>query len=327
MSERGFGLLEMLFALALGSFVCLGALGLLDASARSLRASETALASLETQQVALGSLGTSLRRARGNLCGSGAVWRNHLVLSDSSWWSRVRSGSYVYALSEAAPGTAFGVTAARRVAGTAAIDVFYVERNGGDLVSQEAPAAELRVSSIQDYSAGDVAVVCSPASTDVFMVTGTPLGRLLHDATTVNALGLRNCGGSFFGGDACTGAPRCVAGRVSGAGCPLPSELVASVLGHVRGERWYIGFNASGEKALYMAQLENTGVSGTPTAVRPNEIVSGVNELAFFTSRVGGWAPLGSAAVPVDGSAIQVALRLADGRWMRRFVEVGGVVL
>ena len=327
MTERGFGLLEMLFALALGSFVCLGAMGLLDASTRSLRSSEAAMNSLQAQQVALGSLGSSLGRVRGNVCGSGATWRNHLAVGDSSWWARVRSGSFVYSASESSPGTLFGTSASRRVAGTAAIDVFYFERDPGDLLSQDAPAAELRVSSIQGYAVGDVAVVCSPVSTDIFMVSGKALGRLLHDATSVNGFGLRNCAGSFFEGNECTGELRCVAGRVSGTVCPLASELVGRRLGHVRGERWYIGVNSTGERALYVAELENNGVSLVPTAVRPNEIVAGIRDLTVSTSAGVGWAGATSGPLALDGSAVQLALQLEDGRWIRKFLSLGGVEL
>ena len=325
-SERGFGLMEMLFGLALASFVCLGALSLLDASARSLRASDRALASLEARQVALSSLSASLSRVRSNLCGSAAVWRNHLVLSDASWWSRAQLGSYVYSASETSPGTLFGTAAARRVSGTAALDLYYFERDEGDLLSQDSPSAELRVSSIQGYAAGDVAVVCSPSSVDVFMVSGKSLGRLLHDSAVVNGFGLRNCSESFFAANSCAGLPRCVAGRVSGVACSLPSEIVGARLGHVRAERWYIGMNASGERALYLAELENFGVSSAPTAVRPSEIISGVSDLALSVSSGVGWS-VTSGALPLDGSAVQVSLKLSDGSWVRKFVPLGQVAL
>lgn len=326
-SEHGFGLMEMLFGLALASFVCLGALSLLDASSRSLRASDSSLSSLEAQHVALSSLGSSLGRVRLNVCGARSVWRNHLALSDVSWWSRVRLGSYVYGGGEAAPGTLFGTSAARRVAGTAALDVYYFERDAGDVVSQDSPSGELRVSSVAGYAVGDVAVVCSPSSADVFMVTGKSLGRLQHDAVVSNGFGLRNCSSGFFAESGCIGLERCVAGRSSGAACPLASEMVGARLGHVRAERWYVGMNASGERALYMAELENVGVSSTPTAVRPSEIVSGVSDLALSVSSGVGWSSVSSGSLPLDGSTVQVAFQLADGSWVRKFVRLGEVTL
>lgn len=313
-AERGFGLLELLLAMALGSLTCLAALSLLEAAARSMRSVDATSSAVESGEVAASVMASSLGSVRPGLCGGAASWRNHLSVQDPSWWATVRSGSRVYGASEAASGTAFGPSAARRVTGTHAVDVFRFERDSGELLQQDSPSSELRVSSIQGYAVGDVAVVCSPVSSDVFMVTGRALGRLHHASGSINAYGQSNCSSSFHEASFCAGSERCVAG---GDGC---SAAVAFQLGRVRGERWYIGWNSSGERSLYMAELENDGPGATPTAVRPVEIVPGVSSLMLSRFDGGVWSPVTGALGP---GPLMVTLEVGEERKVRRVLRMG----
>jgi type IV pilus assembly protein PilW len=285
---KGFGLVELMIALALGLFLVGGAISVFLNNQQAYRATEQLARMQESGRTSVELMARQLREAGGSPCGRGILTGNTVNNSGTFWWANWGEGIRGYDNNVAADGVATGTGAAQRIAGTDAVFMTFANASSGAAIASHAPATaalEL-VNANHGLNTGDIVLVCNYRQAAVLQLTNasdaSPTVQHINGAGTPG-----NCSmGLGFPTD-CGTALGAQYSFNDGYALRLSSEI------------WYVGANGRGGNSLYRARMAN--VAGTPTTVS-EEIAEGVTDLQLT------YLQLDAAGAPaadyVDASAV-----------------------
>lgn len=271
---RGFGMVELMVAMALGLFLVGGAISIFVANQQAYRTTEQLARMQENGRTSVELMSRRLREAGGSPCGRGVPTANTVNNSGTSWWSNWETGLQGYDNTVAANGVDFGTSAARRIEGTDAVFLTFADASTGAVIEDHVPNAAQFQLNTNDHGLGDgeIVLVCNYRQAAILQVT---------NVNSSNSTVVHNTG---------TGAP----GNCSkGLGFPTDCTNVngnlysfdSGFLVRLASEIWYVGANGRGGRSLYRSRLVN--VSGTPTT-QAEEIAEGVTDLQMTYLQVDG---------------------------------------
>lgn len=314
---RGFTLVELMIALALGLIISAAALTLFTTSRQTYVASESLGRVQENGRMAFELMARDVREAAGNACGDmrQLTLANVLKNPAAAWHLDWAGGIRGYDGDEAFPGSPFGTAARDRAAGTDAIELKSAVSSGITIVPDlSATSAEVKVNTTSHgLTTGDIVMACDPAHSAIFQVTA---------ANASNVTIGHNAGGSVSPGNRCKGlggdesvpcsAPNgiaysfgCAHGDASNCGA---SQRWSASIAKLSATRWYVGHNGRGGRSLYQVRMANSG--GTLVA-QINEIAEGVVDMQidYLLDGAATYVPAESAWGGADVANI-IAVRL-----------------
>lgn len=291
--QQGFGIVELMVALALGLFLVGGAISVFVNNQQAYRTTEQLSRMQESGRTAVELMARQIREAGGNPCGSNLPTANVLNDADTYWWANSAEGIRGYDDEQDADGVDFGTSAGDRIADTDAVFLLFGDAGSGvRIVSHHPPEmAQIKVNTTaHGLSDGDIVMVCNYEHAAIMQLTS---------AQDANVTIVHNSGGSTSPGN-CTKA---LGTPVVCNNTPAASwyEFKDGFLMKVVSEIWYVGANGRGGRSLYRARMVNN--AGTPGAVT-EEIAEGVTNLqmTYLELDAAGALP----ADYVDASAVSV---------------------
>lgn len=290
--QPGFGLVEMMVALALG-LVVVGAAVMLVVAGRQANTTTNSLSRVqESVRTSHDEMVSELREAGATPCDSQVPVNNVLIGAQGAtpqWWATWGEPLHGYAGSAAFPPVADGTAAGTRVAGTQAVVVRYGQAVEGVTVTAHVPATTLFTVNPANHgiAVGDQLLVCNYRSGAIFNVTAVNLttGTFTHAVGSGNAA---NCSAGLGVPTVCT---------ATGTSYQFPS---GSLVSRFVAAGWYIGNNgraASGGRSLY--RVTRNGA---------DEVAEGVRDMQL-TYLVDGGTDYVAAASVADWATV-VAARL-----------------
>lgn len=269
---RGFGIVELMVAIALGLFLVGGVIGVFVTNQQAYRTTEQLSRMQESGRTAVELMARQVREAGGSPCGRGVPTAD-VINPDSGgsafWWANWTDGIRGYDNSTAANGITIGTGAGQRVDGTDAVFLVFGNLNTGVRINGHVPtSAQFDVgTNSHGLVDGDIVLVCNYRQAALLQVT---------NASTSNSTVVHNTGVAGVSPGNCS----------KGLGYPTDCSNVNGNLYDFSGgymvkltsEIWYIGFNGRGGRSLYRARLVNSGgtVSATPLI---EEIAEGVTDM------------------------------------------------
>lgn len=265
----GLSLIELMIALILGLLVVGAAIGIFLTNKQTYRTTDGLGRIQENVRTAFELMSRDIREAGGNPCANSVPLVNVLNNPSNLWWTRLDTwgnGLRGYGATEAFADSAFGTQAARRVSGTQAIELISASNNVFTIQNHDLAGVRFLLNTDNHgFSAGDLALVCSPRQAAIFQVSNA-VGRNIGHAATGGAPG--NCTTGL-------GMPLNCAGNATFK-YPQPS----SVITRLSASRWFIANNASGRRSLYQTRLSSSG----PVT---EEIAEGVSDMQIEYLREG----------------------------------------
>lgn len=278
---KGFGLVELMVALALGLFLVGGAISVFLTNQQAYRTTEQLSRMQESGRTAVELMARQLREAGGSPCGRGIPTANTINSPGTYWWANWGDGIRGYDNATAAVGVDFGTGAAERINGTDAVFLVFANANSGAaIVNHDPPAASFDLSTTSHgLSDGEIVFVCNYRQAAIMQIT---------NAQSTSSTVVHNTG---------TGTPgNCSKGLgfPTDCGSPLGNQYEFSdgYLVRLAAEIWYVGANGRGGRSLYRARMANS--AGTPTTVA-EEIAEGVTDLQLTYLQVDA-----AGALPAD---------------------------
>ncbi|WP_140634501.1 PilW family protein [Methylibium rhizosphaerae] len=281
---RGFGLVEMMVALALGLLIVGGAIAIFLGSRQVSRSTDDLSRIQEGGRFAFELMSRELRESGSTPCGAskgeytnapdapGWVKVSSIIPAPETKWWALWNPVWGYGGSTEFTGMPFGAAIGARVPGTDAIET-RSSMGGGESVAEAAAGGDLilkATAKADDLKAGDIAVACDVDNGHVFEVT--------------DASGLNIKMGSL------------------GQGSMKPGSVVA----RLHATAWYVGQTgraATGGRALFRA---------TPTGTQ--EVIDGVQDMqvAYMVAESGQYVD--ASLVPATSwgqiSAVRITLTL-----------------
>lgn len=288
--QPGFGLVEMMVALALGLVVVGGAVILLVAGRQANTASNSLSRVQESVRTSHDEMVRELREAGATPCDSQVPVTDVLVGAQGGtpqWWATWGEPLHGYAGAATFPPVADGTAAGTRVAGTQAVIVRYGQTIDGVAVTAH-DTANTRFTlnrANPGIAVGDHLLVCNYRAGAVFNVTAadTTVGTVTHAAGSGNAA---NCTAGLGAPALCTA----LGNTYQFPNGSLVSRFVAA--------GWFIGNNgraAGGGRSLY--RVTRNGA---------DEVAEGVRDMQV-TYLVGGATGYVAAASVADWSTVVAA--------------------
>lgn len=280
--RRGFGLVELMVALALGLLVAGGATVLLIGTKQANGTSDNLSRMQESARTSHDLMTREIRQAGGTPCDAQLVTTNVLNNAQGgapTWWATWGEPVRGYIGVTAFPAADFGTAVAERVNGTAALIVRYAAAiDNLAVASHDSVNAQFTANrSNHGIAAGELLMVCSYRQASILQVTSVNLGT-----------------GTFAHLDA-TGVP----GNCSkGLGIPMscatpvgtPYEYAAGAqIGRLMAVGWYIGNNGrpqTGGRSLYRV-----------TRLGAEEVAEGVRDMQLLFLVSGGTDYVAASAV------------------------------
>ncbi len=345
---RGFSLVELMVALAVGLIVTGAAITVFLSTSRTYDATESLGRVQENLRVAFELMARDIREAGGNPCERGLPVYNVLNNPQNRWYTDAATGIRGYEGTQAFVGEPFGTGVGQRIAGTDAIEIKSAGP-GMSIVSHVPTSAQFKLGTADHgLSPGDIALACDFGEVAVFQVTNAQPGinvTVVHNPGTGSP---GNCskGLGYSAPPNCDGANGnqyafgCYMGKFSGGGCDgdedgtknEPEDLWPAIVSRLRMERWYIGANAQGGKSLYQSSVRN---DGGELKVDNNEIVDGVENMSLKYLLVGAtgyvdatavsaadWASDKVVAVAIDIVLTGAGTPGADGKDIQRHLKM-----
>src|SRR5690606_13504325 len=317
---RGFSLIELMVALALGLIVTGSALTLVMTNRTTFAATEDMGRIQENVRLAFELMGRELRSAGGNFCDSSKDVYSGLRNPGANWWSNwanitgaapgtpidTAPGLRGYAGNVAFPDSAFGTGVGQRVNGTDAIEVKSAVPLSADVAmvttSLVTPfSAPIELSSLDGIAVGDLLMICNFVNASIFRVTGLGVDTVEHAEGVDDEDNLSDDLPQWT-----TGTPPATYGFNAG-----------SIVARVHAARWYIGNNGldtdndgvADGRSLYRALLVNN--AGT-LGVEVDEIAQGVTDMqvGYLIEGATSYVDAASVAAWSDGGNPVVAARV-----------------
>lgn len=345
---RGFTLVELMVALAVGLIVTGAAITVFLSTSRTYDATESLGRVQENLRVAFELMARDMREAGGNPCERNLPIYNVLNNPQSRWYTDAATGVRGYDGVQAFTDAPFGTDAGERIAGTDAVEIKSAGP-GMSIVKHVPTSAQFKLGNADHgLSPGDIALACDFAEAAVFQVTNAQPGineTVVHNTGTGTP---GNCskGLGFSAPPNCDGANGnqyafgCYLGKFSNGGCDgdedgtrdEPEDIWPAVISRLRMVRWYIGANDLGGKSLYQSSVRNAGGALT---VDNNEIVSGVEDMTLEYLLAGAtdyvdatavsaadWASDKVVAISVDIALTGEGTPGLDGKEIRRHLKM-----
>lgn len=263
---RGFGIVELMVAMALGLFLVGGAISIFLANQQAYRTTEQLARMQENGRTSVELMSRRLREAGGSPCGRGVPTANTINNAGTFWWSGWGNGLQGYDNAQVANGVDFGTTAAKRIEGTDAVFLTFADASTGAVIESHNPSSaqfQLNTNS-HGLSDGEVVLVCNYRQAAILQVTNVNASNATVVHNTGNVATPGNCSKGLGFPTDCT--------SVNGN----PYTFNDGFLVRLASEIWYIGANGRGGRSLYRSRLVN--VAGAPTA-QAEEIAEGVTDL------------------------------------------------
>lgn len=264
--QRGFGIVELMVAMALGLFLVGGAISVFVTNQQAYRTTEQLSRMQESGRTAVELMARKVREAGGSPCGNNLPTANVINNPSTHWWANSGDGIRGYDDDQDAAGVDFGTAAGERIEDTDAVFLLYGDAGSGVRIASHNPnSAQFKVNTnAHGLSDGEVVMVCNYERAAIMQLTNT---------SPTNPTVVHNTG---------TGTPgNCTKALGTPVVCnntPAASwyEFKDGYLMRMISEIWYIGANGRGGRSLYRARMvNNAGVPGTVT----EEIAEGVTNL------------------------------------------------
>ena len=277
-SQRGFGLVELMVALALGLLVAGGAAVLLIGTQQANGTSDNLSRMQESARTSYDLMTREIRQAGGTPCDAQLPTTNVLNSAHGgapTWWATWGEPVRGYDGGTAFPAAAIGTGVAERVDGTAALVVRYgapidnLAVSAHDTVNAQFTANRAN----HGVAAGEPLMVCNYRQASILQVTGVNLvaGTFAH----VDALGVTgNCSRGL-------GIPTIAIPTSCATPAGTTYEYPAgSLIGRLMAVGWYIGNNGrpqTGGRSLYRV-----------SRLGPEEVAEGVRDMQLLFLVSGG---------------------------------------
>lgn len=235
--ERGFSLVELMIALALGLFLTGVAITIVVNNRQTFRTAENQARMQENARAAFEMLARDLRAAGGNPCGANQ-YTNNLTNNAASWWANfAANGLRGFENSLAADLAAAGVPGAVQplantdsliaLSGNVEASFVAAEHN-----SAAAPPTFRLTTNQHGFRQGEILMVCDNIQASIFEATNNPLNgtTVAHDA-----------GGPAPGNIAAS------LGRIFENG---------SLIAHYSSALWFVGNNGRGGSSLFRRRFD-----------------------------------------------------------------------
>jgi type IV pilus assembly protein PilW len=310
---RGFSLVELLVAMALGLIVIGAMIAVFVGNKQSYRVNQGLSDIQENARLAFEMMARDIREAGVVPCKSQiGVPSDVLVFNamnnPTTWWEDWLNNSVVgYDGTVAFPGAAIGTGALQRATGTSAIMVMGGGGQGAGVMSHDATAQTITLTDAGDgFAAGDIAMICDYNKASIFQVkarstatvSGSVRAVLDHSTGTVTP---GNCSGRLE----ILGTPACAA--TTGIATVFnPGGVVV----RVNSVGWFVGCNGRAActldngRSLYRIRMLNS--AGT-VAPQIEEILDGVRDMQLTYLVNGGAGYLTAAGVGTANAALSVA--------------------
>lgn len=251
-TQRGFSLIELMIAIALGALVVGAAVGIFATNRQTFVAVENVAKIQDSARVAFEILSRDIREAGGNACDKDVTVANLLNGSGSNWWDNWNN-----------PVLGFEGGIAASAAGTDALQLMSGSTSVYTVAGHNPNSAQISLNtSTHDLVAGDILMACDQNRASIFQMSG-PMST---NATVVHNGGAGspgNCGNGL-------GLPACV-GPQGTAYEYGPNSQVA----RLSATQWYVANNPAPRttRSLYRAALRTNG------SALPEEITEGVRDM------------------------------------------------
>lgn len=299
--QKGFSLVEMMIAMALGLVVLLAGLGSFMASQKASGMAQALSRNQEASRLAFELISKDLRVAGPNPCSGSASPINILNSGQTNdWWAQWENGIRGYAGGAAVPGLTAGSGVGQRAASSPVLDVYTADDRltplGGTMAS---PNSAIPMTAGSGFTNGELALICDTTVAFLFQITGTSGNNLVHSAGS-GAPG--NCSAVFSASDPCTNIND---GHRFGWD---------ALIGRVAAYRWYLGPNEAGGTSLWRARLTNATTGAVPSVVNQQEIARGVDEMAIEYLERGASNYVAATAVSDWSNVVSVRISLTLGQ-------------
>ena len=258
--SRGFSLVELMVAMALGLVIVGGVVSVLTANKRSYRTNEGLAQLQETARSAYELMARDVRQSGTTGCDNARKMTNVLANSSTNWWE-AWEGVHGFDNAEADSAVSTGTATNNRVAGTDSLRLRGIDGPGFPVELHNATSGTVTLqtanSTATSLTSNDYLIICDFDHSAMFKGgTWDGPGRSMPYST-----GTGNC--------------------VAGLGFPSTCSSSLSYtfqrnawVGRLGATDWYVGFNARGGKSLFRMRLANGG--GAPAA---EEVVAGVTDM------------------------------------------------
>ncbi|TAJ52059.1 MAG: prepilin-type N-terminal cleavage/methylation domain-containing protein [Nevskiaceae bacterium] len=303
--ERGFSLIELMIALALGLIVVLAASAVFLSNKQSYRTNLALGQVQENSRIAYELLARDIRQAGLTGCGNSGRIANVLNNQTTDWWANFGNAIRGYEGDQDDPAVTEGGASAQRVVGTDSLQLIGVTDSGLSVVSHHYQAAELKINeTTTEVADGDVVVVCDPDHAAIMQIQYNSSNVTVRHNTGTGSPG--NCSKGLGFPTLCT---------------TLGSEYEFgrnSQIARLNAVDWYIGNNPLGGRSLYRIAVVNSAGVPTPTA---QEMVRNVTDMQLTYHVAGASDFVTAAAVTTAGSwgstnAVRLTLTLRSSEQM-----------
>lgn len=282
--SRGFGIVELMIAMALGLFLIGGAISVFVTNQQAYRTTEQLSRMQESGRTSVELMARQVRETGGNPCGRNIPTANVINNPGTHWWANWSDGIRGYDNVVAADGVDFGTGAGERIEGTDAVFLLFGNANSGVRIASHNPSSAQFKVNTNDHALfdGEIVMVCNYEQAAILQVT---------NASSTNPTVVHNSGTGTPGN--CTkalGTP-VVCDNTPGASW---YEFKDGFMMRLTSELWYIGANGRGGRSLYRARLVVPEATGIPGTVR-EEIAEGVTNLQMTYLQ-----PDATGALPTD---------------------------
>jgi len=258
--SRGFSLVELMVAMALGLVIVGGVVSVLTANKRSYRTNEGLAQVQEAGRSAYELIARDVRQSGTTGCDNARKMTNVLTNAGSNWWE-AWEGVHGYDESQTDSAVTTGTGAGQRVAATDSLRLRGIEGVGFPVEVHNAVAGTVTLQTANSTTT-------SLASNDYLIICDFDHSAMFRGGTWDGA------GRSMAYS---TGTGNCV------AGLGFPSTCSGSLnytfqrnawVGRLGATDWYVGYNGRGSTSLYRMRLKSG--TGTPVA---EEIVAGISNM------------------------------------------------
>lgn len=263
--QQGFGIVELMVAMALGLFLVGGAISVFVTNQQAYRTTEQLSRMQESGRTAVELMARQVREAGGSPCGGNLPTAVTINSDPNGWMWDWGNGIRGFDDDDAiASNIDFGTDEGERIEDTDAVLLIFGNSNSGvQIVKHNASAATIFVNTVDHgIEQGEIVMICNYEQAAIFQVTN-PVNSDNVNHQTGNTVSPGNCTKGLGYPTVCT---------TNGN----EKEFVGGTLMRLSSQVWYIGANSRGGRSLFRARLFNNG--GTPDAVR-EEIAEGVTNL------------------------------------------------
>lgn len=283
--HRGFSLVELMIALALGLIVILGAVTVFLSNKESYRTNVALGQVQENARVAFDLIARDVRQA--GLTGCGNLGRVGNLLNNGTaaggtvaWYADFGNAIRGYDSGVADPAVASGSSSAQRVSTTSSLMLIGAALSGTSIANYDASTYTFTLTGGNPgIQAGDLVIVCDPDHAVIGQVTSIAGGALVMNTGT-SAPG--NCSRGLGFPTLCTST-----------GNPY-AYVRNSQIALMSANDWYVGVNPIGGRSLYRRTLVNVAGEPTPTS---QEMVRNVTDMQLTYHAVGGTGFVTAAAI------------------------------